>query len=258
MINILAVGDVTSPRAAEELAKRLPAFRKKNDIDFAIVNGENAGFILGPTAEIARGMLHGGADLLSGGNHMLQNLSLHRYLEEDTRILRPCNYPRGVPGRGYTLRRVKDTRILVVNALGRVHMEPPLDSPFAAIDRILAKEEGKYDLAILDFHAEATGEKLAMGRYLDGRFTVIFGTHTHVPTADDCILPQGTGYVTDLGMCGGNGGVMGIATDVILKRYLTGLPEKFLPAEGDIVCDGVIFTVDEKAKKTVATRRVKF
>lgn len=257
-MKILAVGDVTSPRAAEALAQRLPEFKKQNGVDLAIVNGENAGFILGPTVEIARKMLFSGADVLSGGNHTLQNLSLHRLLEEDTRMLRPCNYPKGVPGRGYTIRRVRDRRVLVINALGRVHMEPPLDSPFTAIDRVLQKEEGRYDLSVVDFHAEATGEKLAMARYLDGRVTVLFGTHTHVPTADDGVLPRGTGYVTDLGMCGGRDGVMGIDSDVILKRYLTGLPEKFAPAEGPIVCDGVLFTVDDVSGKTLSTLRVRF
>ena len=257
-MKILAVGDVTSPRAAEALATRLPDFKRQNGVDLAIVNGENAGFILGPTVDIARGMLAGGADVISGGNHVLQNLSLHRFLEEDARMLRPCNYPRGVPGRGYILRSVKGRRVLVINALGRVHMEPPLDSPFAAVDRILQREEGRYDLAVVDFHAEATGEKLAMARYLDGRVAVLFGTHTHVPTADDGVLPRGTGYVTDLGMCGGADGVMGISSDVILKRYLTGLPEKFTPAEGPIVCDGVIFTVDDVSGKTLSTQRVRF
>lgn len=257
-MRILAVGDVTSPAAAAELARRLPAFRKAEGVDFAAVNCENAGFIIGPPIEVARGLLEGGADVLTGGNHLLQNLSLQSYLERDTRTVRPCNYPASVPGRGYTLRRVGEVRVLVINALGRVQMEPALDSPFPAIDRILEKEAGRYDVSLLDFHAEATGEKMAMARYLDGRVTVLWGTHTHVPTADTQILPGGTGYVSDLGMCGATGGVLGLAAGPVLKRYLTGLPEKFTPAEGPVACDGVLFDVDTARGKTTAVRRVRF
>ena len=257
-MRILAVGDVTSPLAAEALAARLGNFRKEHKIDFAAVNCENAGFIIGPPTEVARKLLFGGADVLTGGNHLLQNLSLQKYLEEEPRMVRPCNYPRGVPGRGYTFRTKNGVRILIVNALGRVHMDPPLDSPFTAVDRILEREKGRYDISLFDFHAEATGEKLAMARYLDGRVSVLWGTHTHVPTADDQVLPKGTGYVTDLGMCGAVDGVMGLSTEVILKRYLTGLPEKFVPAEGEILCDGVIFTVDEGTGKATGTQRVRF
>lgn len=257
MFRILAIGDITSPKAAAALTDRLWSIRQEHHIDFTVINAENAGFIIGPSPDIARELLRAGADVLTGGNHLLQNNALHALLEEDLPILRPANYPDAAPGFGYTITTVYGYRILTVNALGRVHMEPPLDSPFAAVEKILQKEKGNYDLSILDFHAEATGEKLAMAMHFDGRFTAIFGTHTHVPTADIQILPCGTGYVTDLGMCGAKGGILGISKESVLPRYLSALPSRFAPAEGDLYADAVIFTANENSGKTEKIERIK-
>ncbi len=257
MLKILALGDVTSPKAAEALAASLWSIRKAHGIHFVTVNVENAGFIMGPTPEIAHLLLNAGADILTGGNHILQNQYLHGMLEHDTRILRPANYPAAAPGIGYTLTDIQGYRLLAVNVLGRVHMEPPLDSPFEAITHILEREEGKYDLSLLDIHAEATGEKIALSHYFDGKFTAIFGTHTHVPTADLSVLPNGTGYVTDLGMCGAENGILGIHPDAVLKRYLTGISSRFSPAEGPFFADGVIFTADESTGRCVKLERLR-
>ena len=257
MLRYMAVGDVTSPKAGTALAAALWEIRRTHKIDFVAVNAENAGFIVGPTPELAKRLLDGGADVLTGGNHTLQSMSLHGMLENDTRLLRPANYPDKAPGQGYTILDAKGYRVLVGNVLGRVHIEPPLDSPFTAVDRILAREEGRYDFAFFDFHAEATGEKTALAAYLDGRITALYGTHTHVPTADTCVLPHGTGYVTDLGMCGALGGVLGMDTDSVLNRYLTGLPGRFSAAEGAMYADAVIFSVDESTGKTVKAERVR-
>jgi metallophosphoesterase (TIGR00282 family) len=248
MLKLLAIGDVTTPRAAQALASSLWSIRKAHDVDFVSVNAENAGFIMGPTPDVARTLLNAGADVLTGGNHILQNVLLHPMLENDSRILRPVNFPAAAPGVGYTLADARGYRVLVVNAMGRVHMEPPVDSPFDAIERILAREEGNYDLAVLDIHAEATGEKVALAHRFDGRFAAIFGTHTHVPTADCQVLPRGTGYVTDLGMCGAEGGILGIDEASVMKRYLTGISSRFSPADGALYADGVLFTVEETGR----------
>ena len=257
MLRYMAIGDVVSPKATQALAHALWEIRRAHKIDFVAVNAENAGFIIGPSPELARQLLDGGADVLTGGNHTLQNMALHSVLENDTRVLRPANYPDTAPGQGYTVLDAKGYRVLVGSVLGRVHMDPPLDSPFTAIDRILAREEGHYDLAFFDFHAEATGEKTALAAYLDGRVSAIYGTHTHVPTADACVLPRGTGYVTDLGMCGADGGVLGVDTQTVLSRYLSGLPTRFAPAEGHFFADAVIFSVDESTRKTLSVERVR-
>lgn len=257
MIKILAIGDVTSPKAAEALSAALWSIRKQHGVDFVSVNAENAGFIMGPTPEVAHRLLNAGADLLTGGNHILQNQFLHGMLEHDTRILRPANYPDVAPGAGYTILDVKGYRLLAVNVMGRVHMEPPLDSPFEAVERILKREEGNYDLSILDVHAEATGEKVALAHHFDGSFSAIFGTHTHVPTADCQVLKGGTGYVTDLGMCGAENGILGIAEEAVMRRYLTGISSRFSPADGGLFADGVLFSVEETGR-CVSAERLRF
>ncbi len=256
-MNILAIGDVTEPRAAEALAARLWDFRRRERIDFVLVNAENAGFITGPDPTLAALLLDGGADVLTGGNHTVGRASLHGMLEHDTRVLRPLNYPPEVPGTGYTILPANGYRILVMNALGRAEMEPA-DCPFHAVDRVLAREEGNYDFAILDFHAEATGEKLAMGHYLDGRVHIVYGTHTHVPTADEQILPRGTGYQTDIGMCGARDGILGMEPTVVIKRLVSRLPERYAPAGGEITTDGTVFTLSESDRRVTAVRRVRF
>lgn len=256
-MKILAVGDVTEPRAVTYLTEKLPAFRRTHGIDFVIVNAENAGFIFGPDPDLADALLDGGADLLTGGNHTLQKKALHRKLEDSRRLLRPANYPPEAPGMGHTILTVDGVRILAMNAIGRVEMEP-MDCPFRTVDRILAREKGSYDIAILDFHAESTGEKLAMGHYLDGRVSVVFGTHTHVPTADEQILPHGTGYITDIGMCGARGGVLGMDPAVIIRRFLTRLPERYQPSDTPVAADGAVFTVDVNTGRATAVERVRF
>ena len=257
MLRYMAIGDVTSPKAASALSAALWDIRRNHRIDFVAVNAENAGFIIGPSPEIARRLLESGADVLTGGNHMLQNMALQGMMDSDARVLRPANYPDTAPGSGYTILDGKGYRILVISLLGRVHMDPPLDSPFFAAERILAREEGKYDLAFIDLHAEATGEKTAFATYFDGKVSAVYGTHTHVPTADTTVLPHGTGYVSDLGMCGADGGILGMDTKTVLDRYLSGIPTRFLPADGNYYADAVIFSVDEKTKTALSVERVR-
>ncbi len=256
-MKILMLGDVTSPAAADYLAGALPEARRRLGADFVTVNAENAGFIIGPTPDTARKLLAAGADVLTGGNHTLQNYDMLAAADDMKRVLRPANYPARTPGSGYSIQRTADgVRVLTVSLLGRVHIEPPLSSPFEAADRVLRAAEGRYDVAIVDFHAEATGEKIALGRYLDGRVSAVVGTHTHVPTADLAVLPRGTGYVTDLGMCGARGSILGIDSEEIIERFLTAINHKLHPARGKMYADGVLFTVDEGRGVCTACERV--
>ncbi len=257
-MKILALGDITDARVAPFLRIAINRIRKKHGIDFVIANGENAGFIIGPTPDIASTLLSAGIDCLTGGNHTVQNKLLYPLLEENDHLLRPANFPPAVPGRGYSVFRAGGTRILVMNLLGQVHIEPNLDSPFDTASRILSREEGNYDLSFVDFHAEATGEKLALAHYLDGKVTAIFGTHTHVPTADEQILPCGTGYISDLGMCGGSTGILGVKKEVILERMVHRMPVRGIPDNGPLVASGAIFTVDESTARTLSVERIRF
>ena len=257
-LKILAVGDVTSPSAVDYLKKNLWKFREEKKIDFCVVNGENAGFITGIYPDAAEVLLRAGADCISGGNHTLRNHRSHTFLEETAEILRPINFGEAVPGHGYAILDANGYRILVICAMGRVHIEPMLDSAFTYIDKVLQRESGNYDFSMLDIHAEATGEKLAYGYCYDGKINMIFGTHTHVQTADEQILPKGTGYITDVGMCGESGGVLGMDAEVVVKRMRTSMTYDFKLASGKCVANGVIFTLNTQNGAVEAIERVKF
>ena len=255
-MRVLALGDIITPSAVEFLAARLWAYRKAEKIDLVIVNAENASFLSGVTKPLADTLFQGGSDILTGGNHSLQSRSVHALHEDNPPVLRPINYPCGAPGRGYTLTEAAGYRVLVMNAMGTALIEPVLDHPVPYIERALEREAGNYDLAILDFHAEATGEKVALARRFDGRFAAIFGTHTHVPMADLQILPRGTGYVTDLGATAPTGGVLGVKTEVIQSRLETCLPASYQPAEGPIRAEGVLFDIDPATARCLSLKRV--
>ena len=256
-MKVLCIGDVTSPGGIEHLHRDLWNFRRAHGIDLCVVNGENASLITGISPELADKLFLAGADVISGGNHTLRNKNAYSYLDDQEAILRPLNFGDGAPGHGACITDADGKRILVGCVMGTVHMDPVLDSPFDAVEKMLAEREGQYDFALLDIHAEATGEKLALAHAFDGRFAAIFGTHTHVPTADLQILPRGTGYVSDLGMCGERGGILGMDAACVIRRMRTRLPHRFSVAEGECKADGVILTWDENGK-TVACERVSF
>ena len=256
-MRILAIGDVTSEGGVKHLEENLWRVRKEERIDFCVVNGENAGFVTGASPEAAERIFMAGADCISGGNHTLRNKAAYSYLDSNDAILRPINFE-GAAGHGYTVLDCNGYKILVISAMGNVYIEPTLDNPYGYIDRALCREEGRYDFALLDIHAEATGEKLAIGYAYDGKINVIFGTHTHVQTADEQILPKGPGYITDLGMCGESGGVLGMDPEVVVKRMRTRLPEKFAVAKGRCVATGAIFDLDEKSGRVTAVKRISF
>ena len=258
MLQILAIGDIVGTRTLEVLREQLWRKREQLHADFVIANGENATDIHGLNTRDARALLECGVDLITLGNHTYNMRDLHDFLENNPEsIIRPANYPPRAPGCGYTIRDVNGWRVLCLNVNGTTFMDP-LDSPFGAIEKILDREEGRYDIAVADLHAEATSEKLALARAFDGRLTVMFGTHTHVQTADEQILPHGSGYITDLGMSGPVDGILGTKTEAVLTKMRDHLPAHFTVAEGEIAICGALFTVDPSTKKCVAVKRVKF
>ena len=257
-MRILALGDVVGQVAIEYLADKLWAFRSKEKIDFCVANGENATEIRGISAADAEALLGTGVDLITLGNHAFGMKDIYAYLDANEHsIIRPANYPTDAPGVGYTVCDVNGWRVLCINASGRVYLDP-LASPFDTVDRILEREDGRYDLALLDIHAEATSEKLAIGRYFDGRIQVMFGTHTHVPTADEQVLSGGSGYITDLGMCGPVNGILGTDTEAVVYRFRTMMPTRFSVADGSIRAQGAIFDLDESSKRVRSVTRITF
>ena len=258
MLRVLALGDVLSPATVEFLCRRLWQFRRENKVDFTVVNGENAGFLSGIGSKDASLLLDGGADCITGGNHTMAAKSIYSTLESSDRVLRPINLADGVPGTGYTILPARDRRILVFSALGCLFMEAGTPDPVPYIERVLAREAGRYDLSVLDLHAEATGEKIAAAFRLDGKVSAIYGTHTHVPTADETVLPMGTGYVSDVGFCGRTGGVLGVKAEVMTARQRTRLRYSYSEAEGPFRAQGALFDLDEATGKTLAVRRVEF
>lgn len=252
-MNILFLGDIVGRRTVEYLSKNLWALRKEKRIDLTVANGENATDIMGLSPDDAKTLLDGGVDVITGGNHIFHNRAIYQTLDDSRVIIRPLNATAAAPGTGETIFEACGYNVLVLNLLGMMGMEYA-QNPFEAVDKALRRNEGRYDFAVVDFHAEATAEKQAMGYYLAGRAAAVVGTHTHVQTADERILDGGTAYITDLGMCGPENGVLGTDKDVILKRFITGLPQKFTVANGDIKLSGVIVTVENN--KAVKIERV--
>lgn len=242
-MKILLLGDIVGKKTVEYLNKNLWTFRKEKKIDMVIANGENATEIMGLSPEDADTLLSSGVDIITGGNHIFHNRALYQMLDDSKCLVRPLNVPAAAPGNGETLFECKGYNVLVINLLGMMDMNYA-ENPFPAVDKALKRNEGRYDFAVVDFHAEATAEKVAMGHYLNGRAAIVFGTHTHVQTADECVLGGGTAYITDLGMCGPCGGVLGTDREVIIKRFTTGLPQKFTVANGAIKLSGAIVTVE--------------
>lgn len=257
-MKVLAIGDVTSPGGVAHLEKNLWRVRREYGVDLCIVNAENASVVYSYTPEQAERLLMAGADVLSGGNHTMRQRASLGILEENEALLRPINYGDGAPGRGYTILNICGYRVMVLCAMGNVHIEPTLDAPFSFIERALERESGRFDLAVLDIHAEATGEKLAVAYAFDGKINAVFGTHTHVPTADLRILPGGTGYVSDLGMCGESGGILGMEPMGVVKKMRSHLSDRFVPALGEVQADGVLFDIDTASGRTVSLCRISF
>ncbi len=239
-MRLLFVGDIFGKPGREALLRWLPGFVDEREVDFVVVNGENAANGAGITSKIAERLLAGGVDVITTGNHVWRQKEVFTFLATDERIVRPANYPPGAPGRGLTVRPAADgSEVAVINLAGELFLNSGL-SPFRIVDRLVEEAQQLAETILVDLHAEATSEKVAMGHYLDGRVTAVVGTHTHVQTSDARVLPGGTAYITDVGMTGPRDSVIGVRTDVILRRFTTELPQQFEVAEGPVRLDAVV------------------
>ena len=241
-MKILAIGDIVGLKSVDYLADRLFRVRGELGVDMVIANGENATEIHGVSKREALAIFDAGVDVITLGNHTYRKADICEVLSGDANIIRPANYPPLAPGAGHLIFNVRGKRVLCINVLGVAFMEP-LACPFETVDRILRDESGNYDIAVLDIHAEATSEKIALGRYFDGRINVIFGTHTHVQTSDARVLPSGTGFITDVGMCGPINSILGVRSDIVIEKLRLHMPKKFEYAQGEIKAHGAVFTV---------------
>ncbi len=257
-MKILAIGDVVGEQTLDYLRRTLPTARRTYGADLVIANGENVCDIHGLSPKCAEALFDAGVDFITSGNHIFDRRDTHQLLEDATRIIRPCNYPAECPGEGSKLITSADGwQILVVNVSGVAFMDA-LGNPYTAVEHELAKHRGRYDVAVLDIHAEATSEKIALARHFDGRFAAIFGTHTHVQTNDAQLLPNGTGYLTDLGMTGPTNGILGVKAEDVIFRARTHLPRRFTVADGPIAAHGALFEITPSAGKCTAVKTVKF
>ena len=256
-MKILAIGDVVGRGALAYLEKNLWSQRSRLGADMVVVNGENASDIYGIGAADADTLLSAGADLITLGNHAFGRRDIYTMLGDSQSIIRPANYPPLAPGGGYTILDVCGYKVLCINVMGTALMES-LACPFATVDRILDREAGNYDFAIMDIHAESTSEKIALARYFDGRISVMFGTHTHVQTADEQVLPMGSGYITDLGMTGPVNSIIGSDIKAVIDRMRSKISCRLTVADGEICATGALFELDPSSGKVKSVTRVKF
>ncbi len=255
-MRLLCIGDVFGRPGRLALKTTLPKLRREQKLDLVVANGENSAHGAGLTAATARELFEAGVDVITGGNHIWHRREALAYLDREPRVIRPLNFPHGTPGHGAHLLQVGTTPVLVLNALGRLFMKP-IDDPFRAVDEALAQANG-VRVSVVDFHAEATSEKRAMGFYLDGRVSVVVGTHTHVPTADTQILPRGTAYVTDLGMVGVRRSVIGLDVEQAVAGFSTALPSRAQPAEGSVDVNAVLAEIDPATGKATSIVRLDY
>ncbi len=254
-IKILCVGDVVGAQGCDFLRKKLSEFKKENYIDVCIVNGENSAVGNGMLPQSCEHIFTSGADLITGGNHTLKRREVFDYLDRTENIIRPANYGDGVWGKGYGIIDKGAYRIGVVNLMGRVYLDGHFD-PFKTADTIINELKKETNIILIDFHAEATAEKKALGYYLDGKVSAVFGTHTHVQTADAAILSNGTGYITDLGMTGPEESVLGVKKEIIIEKFRKGFTTMFETADSPCFMQGCVFTVDKESGKTVEVEPV--
>ncbi len=251
-MRILMLGDVIGKPGRRAVHTLLPEIKSEHGVELAIANGENAAGGLGLTPETADELFQSGVDIITSGNHIWSHKSIIPALDSDLAILRPLNYPPGVPGRGYLIKG----DVMVVNLLGRTFIGN-YDCPFKAMEQLLAEtEDNKPPIIIVDFHAEATSEKGAMGRYLDGKVSAVLGTHTHVGTADARLLPQGTAFITDIGMVGPRESVIGDDIDAVIHRFLTQIPHRIAVGKGDAILNSVLVEIDQSTGKAENISRI--
>ena len=250
---VLAVGDVVGNPGLERIRRHLRQLKRKTGADFVVVNGENAA-VVGITPDQAEDILDAGADCITLGNHTWAKREIVNYVDDCPQILRPANYAPQVPGRGWQIFDTKAGPVAVIDLIGRVNMDYGPDNPFLAVEKILKQVKAK--IILVELHAEATSEKLAMGYMLDGKVSAVWGTHTHVPTADAQVLPKGTGYVSDLGMTGPKNSVLGIRPELSIAKFRGDLTERYRWAEGPTKLEAVLFTIDSTNGKCLRAERV--
>jgi metallophosphoesterase (TIGR00282 family) len=257
-MNILFIGDIVGRPGRELIRKGLRGLVEQYDVDLVIANAENAANGFGVTKEIGDTLLEWGVDVMTSGNHIWDKKEAIDYIATEPRLLRPANYPVGVPGRGSYVAQTGDGRAVgVINAMGRVFMLN-IDDPFRGVLKEIEAIRHRTRVIVVDFHAEATSEKVAMGWYLDGKVTAVFGTHTHVQTADERILPNGTAYLTDVGMTGPHDSIIGMERDPSLARFLNAMPAKFEPATGNARLNGVVVEADDKTGRATRVTRISY
>jgi 2',3'-cyclic-nucleotide 2'-phosphodiesterase len=257
-MNILLIGDVVGRPGRELVQRAVRALVDRHQLDLVIANAENAAAGFGLTKDIGDTLLEAGVDVMTSGNHIWDKKEVLDYIGLEPRLLRPANYPAGVPGRGTYVAQTGDGRAIgVINVMGRVFM-PALDDPFAVALREIEAIRHRTRVIIVDFHAEATSEKMAMGWHLDGKVTAVIGTHTHVQTADERLLPNGTAYLTDVGMTGPHDSIIGMEVAPSLARFLTGMPAKFEPASGNPRLNGVIIQADDRTGRATGITRISY
>jgi len=253
-MKILAIGDVIGSPGRTYLKENLQNIKKEYEIDFIIANGENSSGGLGMNLKSATELFDAGVNAITLGNHTWRKKEILKVLD-DNRIIRPINYLPKTPGVGYRILNANGKRILIINAVGRVYMDP-VNNPFIAVKNAVTDLAEKADIIIVDFHAEATSEKKAMGFILDGKVNLVFGTHTHVQTADDTILPKGTAYITDIGMTGPKDSIIGADKSIVINTFLTEIPDKKPVASGECMLNGIILEIDNETNKTLSISRI--
>jgi len=256
MVRIMMVGDIVGRPGRNAVKELVKALRAKYGLDAVIANGENAAAGSGITQQIANELYTAGIDVITMGNHTWDKKEVFEFIEHDPLLIRPANYPPGTPGKGSVVLRLRGgLKLGVINLAGRVFL-PPLDCPFRAAESIVQEMRRETNLIIIDFHAEATSEKIAFGWYMDGKVSAVIGTHTHVQTADERILPLGTGYITDVGMTGPRDSVLGIDKDLVIRRFVSQLPVRFEVAGGPVQFNALLLDIDESSGKTSKIERI--
>ncbi len=255
-VTILFIGDVMGEPGRDTVAKHLPALRAARDVDLVVANAENSAGGFGVTPKVADDLLHLGIDVLTSGNHLWDKKEIVPYLRETSVLLRPANYPAGVPGRGAGVFSARGgARVAVVNLMGRLFMKD-LDCPFRTAERVVESVRAETPIVLVDFHAEATSEKQALGAFLDGKVTAVVGTHTHVQTADEGVLAGGTAYITDVGMTGPHDSIIGVEKGPAVERFLNAMPNRFQVAKGDLRFSAVVVTADAASGRALGIERI--
>ncbi len=256
-MRVMVLGDVMGRPARRAVRDLVPSLIEKEEIDLAIANAENAAGGMGVDLKSAKELLSAGVQIMTSGNHIWKKKEIYSFLDEQESLIRPANFPAGAPGKGWCLWQHNGLRALVINLQGRVFMPNHVEDPFRCVDRILKERGGNSPVVIVDMHAEATSEKYAMGWYLDGRASLVYGTHTHVQTADERIFPAGTAYITDVGMCGPFDSVIGMEKETVIRGFITQLPRQFEVAQDNVVLQGVIVDIDDESGKAREIRRLR-